>query len=438
MKVTLKKMGADKVRLDCVATPAEVNSALHTAQLGFAQNMGLRPEEGKTVAQVAHEKMGIKNLDSIVEAEAMSMLAPFALDKKNIVPLAQPSPEPKEALKRDREFAFSLTVLLKPAYELTSYEPVEITLPAYVFDESLVQAELDKMAQNYTTYVKGEDKALESGDACLLAIEAFENGERNNALSTEGRTYVTGQGYMPEGFDSQVIGMKPGETKSFTFEGPGFDDDFNPITTTVDCTVTIKEIQVAVKPEITDEWIKTNMPWYPSAEVLREDLRRNIERSYRAEYDNYARGVAVAELAKRFSRENKIADEAYEATRNVLVENLRRNVQQQGMQWEQFLEQNGGEQQFGMMLMLQTRETLVQGFALDALYRHAKLKIDDADIDAACQAINPQANPKQIRKQFEDMGQSFALRESAERLKANKFLLDNAKITYAEAPEQQA
>ena len=438
MKVTLKKMGTDKVRLDCVATPAEVNNALHTAQLGFAQNMGLRPEEGKTIAQVAHEKMGIKNLDSIVEGEAVTLLVPFALDKKNIAPLCQPTPEPKGAFKRDREFAFALTVSLKPEYELTSYEPVEITLPEYVFDESLVQAELDKMAENYTAYVKGEDKVLEAGDACLLAIEAFENGERNKALSTEGRTYVTGQGYMPEGFDSQIIGMKTGETKSFTFEGPGFDDDFNPITTTVDCTVTVKEVQVAKIPEIDDEWIKANMPWYLSAEALREDLRRNIERGYRVEYDNYARSVAVTELAKRFSRENKIADEAYEGTRNALVENIRRNVQQQGMKWEEFLEQNGGEQQFGMMLMLQTRETLVQGFALDALYRHEKLRIDDADIDAACQAINPQANPKQIRKQFEDMGQGFALRESAERMKANNFLLENAKITYTEVPQQQA
>ena len=434
MKVTLKKMGADKVHLDCVATPAEVNNVLHTAQLGFAQNMGLRPEEGKTIAQVAHEKMGIKNLDSIVEAEAIMLLAPYALDKKNIVPLGQPTPEPKEALKRDREFKFAMEVTLKPEYELTSYEPVEITLPRYEFDESLVQAELDKMAENYSSYVKIEDKALESGDACLIAIEAFENGVRNSGLSTEGRTYLTGAGYMPEGFDSQVIGMKPGETKTFTFEGPSFDDDFNPTTTTVECTVTVKEIQAAKKPEINDEWVKANMPWYPSFETLKEDLRRGIERGYRAEYDNFARNTAAAALSKRF--QGKIADEAYEQTRNIIIENMRRGVQQQGLEWDKFIEQNGGEQQFGMMLMMQTRETLVQGFALDAIYRHAKLSVTDQDIDDACLSLNPQMNPKQMRKQFEDMGSGFALRESAERMKANKWLVENAIITYVDKNEQ--
>ena len=53
--------------------------------------MGLRPEQGKTIAQVAEEKMGIKNLDSIVEAGAIQGLVPFALDKKNLIPSFPPS-----------------------------------------------------------------------------------------------------------------------------------------------------------------------------------------------------------------------------------------------------------------------------------------------------------------------------------------------------------
>lgn len=48
-----------------------MNRALQQAQVGFAQQMGLRPEKDKTVAQVAEEKMGIKDLDSIVESQAV-------------------------------------------------------------------------------------------------------------------------------------------------------------------------------------------------------------------------------------------------------------------------------------------------------------------------------------------------------------------------------
>jgi trigger factor len=83
-----------------------------------------------------------------------------------------------------------------------------------------------------------------------------------------------------------------------------------------------------------------------------------------------------------------------------------------------------------MMLMLQTRETLVQGFSLDALFRHEKMTLTQDDLLATCHAMNPQGNPKQMLKQVEDAGRGFALRESAQRMKANRWLVDHAKINY--------
>ena len=440
MKVSMKKLDGNQVRLECVATPEEVNNALHAGQLGFAQSMGLRPEQGKTIAQVAEEKMGIKNLDSIVEAGAIQGLVPFALDKKNIIPSFPPQPEPKSALKRDREFAFDVTVALKPDYELKSYDPVEITVPKFAVNEEAVDQQLKDMAERYTVYVAADAKPVEKGDSCLIAMTCTKDGEEVAGLTTDGRTYTAGEGYMPDGFDSQILGMQPGETKTFTFEGPGLDEDFNEITEVIDCTVTVKEIQKATVPEIDDEWVSTNMPMYKSAADLRADVQRNVERSAREQYEAYKRNLAVSELARRF--EGKIADEVYEAMRSNLMENMRMELQQTGQSWEDFVAQNGGEQQFGMMLMLQTREMLVQGFALDSVFRHEKLSLTDEDIEAACCAMNPQANPKQLRQQFEQSGRGFALRESAERLKANNWVLEHAIITEvdpnAPAPEAVA
>ena len=99
---------------------------------------------------------------------------------------------------------------------------------------------------------------------------------------------------------------------------------------------------------------------------------------------------------------------------------------------------NGGEQQFGMMLMMQTREVLVQGFCLDAVYRHERMTLTDKDLEDACYGMNPQANPKMMRQQLEDSGRGFALRETAERLKAARFVTAHAVITTAETLESPA
>lgn len=436
MKVTQKKLGDGKVQLDAVATVDEVNRALQQAHVGFAQQMGLRPERDKTVAQVAEEKMGIKNLDSVVEAQAIEMLAPFALDKKNLIPAYPPKPQAKSVLKRGQEFSFTMTVAIKPNYELSSYDSVTITVPPFQIDERAIDDQLAQMAERYAEYVADDPRPVEKGDSCLLALDCYENGEKMAGLSTEGRTYTTGAGFMPDGFDENIIGMKPGETKTFTFEGPGLDDDGNEVTETVECTATVKEIQKQVIPAINDAWVAKNMPMFKSADALRESMREQMSKQGKEQYEDYKRQAAASELARRFK--GRIADEVYEAMQQNLMSNLRMQLQQQNTTYEQFVEQQGGQQQFSMMMMMQTREMLVQGYALDALFNHEKMVLTDEDIMAACRTINPQVNPKQVRQQMEQTGRGFALRESAERLKANNWLLDHAIVNVVDpnAPKE--
>ncbi len=433
MKVIQKKTADGMLRLEANATADEVNSALNAAHVAFANMMGLQPVKGKTVAEVVEEQLGIKNLDSIVESSAIEALVPLALDKKNIVPAYSPKAEPKTPFKRGRPFTFSLNVTMKPVYELKSYDPVEITVRPFAYDEKLVDAKIAQIAQSYTSYVAAEPRPIEAGDTCFLSMECSENGKPLVGLTTKGRTYMAGQGHMPEGFDSQISGMQPGETKSFTFEGPGVDEDRNEVTQVIDCTVTIKEIQKAAVPEIDDEWVHKNAPMYKDYADFRGAIASSIESDARREYDNYLLQLSANELAKRF--EGSIADEVYESMRDTLVRGLRSDLQRQNKTWEAFVEENGGEQQVGMMLMLQTREVLIQGFALDAVYRHEHLTLDDKDIEAACLSMRPGKNPAETRRQLEQSGTGFALRETAERIKANRWVLDHALVKEAQPRE---
>ncbi|MDY3980967.1 MAG: trigger factor, partial [Paraeggerthella sp.] len=275
--------------------------------------------------------------------------------------------------------------------------------------------------------VTDEPHPVGAGDSMMLALEAFQGGERIENLSTDGRTYLMGMGLMPEAFESNLMGMEVGETKSFSFEFPtGVGEQVE----TMDCTVTIKEIQKKIVPEIDDAWVEKNMPMYRNAAALRGGIADRIHADYMAQYEGFKMQMAAAELGKRF--QGRIADEVYESMRSTLMSNLRGQLQQQGIPLDQFVESQGGEQQFGMMTMMQTREMLVQGYALDALFRHEKMTLTDEDIEAACRQMNPQ-NPKAARREMEESGRGFALREAAERMKANRWLLEHA-IVNVEQP----
>ena len=102
------------------------------------------------------------------------------------------------------------------------------------------------------------------------------------------------------------------------------------------------------------------------------------------------------------------------------------------MSYDDYVEQQGGKQQFSMMVMMQVREMLVEGYALDALFAHEGLAATDADYLAAAQQINPQAKPEDTRKQLERSGRGFILRETAERYAATEYLLEHAGVEIAE------
>lgn len=432
MKVTEKKVDGGFILLEAIASTAEVAHALTMAQYGFAQQMGLQPAAGKTVAQLAEEQLGIKDLDALVQQQAAEYLVPFAIDKRNIIPAYPPKLQAQTPLKRGQTFSFELRVAPKPDYELTSYEPVTVTVPPFTLDEGEVDAQLEQLADSFAKFEADEPRPVEEGDSFLLALEAFQDGEKMDNLSTEGRTYLTGMGLMPEDFEKHLIGMNVGETKSFSFDLPGMNADDKG--DTVDCTVTVKEMQKKVVPAIDDEWVAKNLPMYRDAAALRGGITDRLTADRRAQYEAYKLQVAASELAKRF--EGRIQDEVYEAMQQTLVSNLRGQLQQQGIPFEQFVQSQGGEQQFGMIMMMQTREMLVQGYALDALFRHEKMTLTDEDIDAACRSMNPQ-NPDAVKREMQENGRGFALREAAERMKANQWLLDHAIVNVEQPAEQQ-
>jgi len=82
-----------------------------------------------------------------------------------------------------------------------------------------------------------------------------------------------------------------------------------------------------------------------------------------------------------------------------------------------------------MQLMMQVRESLRQGFALDALARHLKLKVTDEDYEDALKRIAP-GHEEEARKEYEGTGRTYLITEAALRTKANKWLYDTATFEY--------
>jgi len=435
MKVVKKKLESGNYELDVTVSTQEVSECLNAASIQFCSKMGIQPMSNKTPAQAASEQMGVKDLDSVVTPQAVEALIPLAIEKSGLLPAYTPEANMKSPLRRGHTFAFSLEVMPKPQYELSSYDPVSIEVEPFQEDTETVEREIAKLAETYTTYVACDPHPIHKGDSALISIKATKNGEEIKGLSTDGRTYTMGLGYMPEGFDEGIDGMEPGETRTFTFQGPDIDENGETIYEDYECTVSVIEMQKETAPVINDEWVATNMPMYNNLADLRKEISKSANQVAHMQYDDYVRNVAAAELAKRF--EGKIDDPIYEGMIADIQKSLRSQVTNSGMKWEDYVQSQGGEQPMQMMLMMQTRNQLVQGFSLDAVYRHFGLTSTDADVDEVCRQMDPR-NPKRIRNQMERAGLMYALRESAERLSACRYLVEHADITIKEPKAEEA
>lgn len=434
MKVTQKRISDEDIQLNALISPAEVNHALNVGASQFAHQMGLEPKGSQTIAQLAKERYGITDLDATVQPLALRYLVPFAVDKTDIMPALMPDVPTDVTLVRGSKAEFSIHVMPKPEFELSSYEPVTVKMPPFRVDEEAFDLQMAQIAQRFYEYAPEDPHPIEAGDSCILSLEAKVQGVVLEGLSTDSRFYTVGAGLMPTAFDKELMGMEPGQTKHFTFEAPGEDADGNPSVEEVECTVTIKEMQKLVVPAIDDEWVKKNMPAFDSAEAFRAEVAKDLEHQQRVEYDNVKTTLAVNELSERLVGE--IPQAVIKPMRENLLNNLRLRLGAQGMTVDDLIAQEGGQEAFDAEMDEQALRSLKQGYTLDTLFRHEHLVITDDDIREACAGMNPE-DPDSIRRNLEETGRGYVLREAAERTCASKWLSEHVEVVEEPLPEDE-
>lgn len=425
MKVEKGERRGDVVVLQATATAGEVERAFDRAEELFSEQMNLNSEKGETIAEAALEQFSISNLEAVVAPKVLEALVPFAVQQAAVMPAFPPRPIAASVPMRGKAFSFNVEITIKRNYELSSYEPVEITIEPFQEDSEEVERQLERMVAGSAQYRTSSPHPIGKDDICLLKVEAMINGAVAKGLTTDGRPYHMGKGNLPEEFDRNILGMEVGQSKSFEFSGPGVDEKGEPTVDAVSCTVTVLGIQELVQEELSDEWVTRYMPMYKDLADLRSSVSRAVNHRKLIEYENYKRTLAAAELSKRFI--GTIPDEVYKATFDSSLRKLKSQLSARGIAFDDYVLQQGGEQQFNMFFMVQVRQTIMQGYSLDALYRHIGLKYSDDDIRGVCESVNPQ-NPFSVKERMERSGNGYALVEAAQRFCANNWLVDHSTV----------
>ena len=152
MKVEKVKEENGELELSITASPEEVDKAFTDGLDVFIDQFQLRSLEGETALQKIYNAMSPEEARDAVSSAVISYLIPFALDQENIIPMTSSSVDAESDPVEGKEFTFNVTILPKPEFELTSYDPVEVSVLAPLdVTEQDIDMQMHMLASQFAT-----------------------------------------------------------------------------------------------------------------------------------------------------------------------------------------------------------------------------------------------------------------------------------------------
>jgi len=349
-----------------------------------------------------------------------------ALQERGIEPVDTPNIK-DVALEEGQPLKFTAAIETVPPFDVGDLSTMQVTRHPSVVTDEAVDKTLQQLRQRGAKFEPVEDRGVEDGDTVVLDIERKDpdgGAQTREPDRHENVSLELGSPANPPGFDAQLLGLRGGETKSFTIHFP---DDYavkEMANTDVDYTVTVKDIRRKVLPELDDEFAK-DLGAFESLAALRDRVRADLQQ----ESDEHAQQHLRTDLLKQLSDrvtfdlppslvEREMDRRIEEFASRLMQQNL--DPRQAGIDWAQFRESQREP----------ARVSVASALALDEISRREGLTVSTEDVDKEIERFAERAGrtPAALRAQLEKEGSVARLAAGLRREKAVDLVLSRARI----------
>ena len=412
-------------RFTVTAPAKDVGASIQTARATLAQNFGVDAHDSRVMEGV-RAQLGAGTFDAFVTTFVQQHFFAQALLRTGVLPFLGPDLLTSDAPVEGKDYVFEVEALLRPTFELSSYDPVEVPLPLRrEISSKDVTEYLANMADELASWEDDPSRdAVIEGDRVTLNLDSTTpDGRKFEALSGSHVPYLVGSCVVGEGFDRELVGMKPRERRTFSVSVPVPTEDGAAGFQMVQVKAQIDQIQKKVPAKIDDAWVAKNVPEAQTLLGLRSRVRTLLEREAERAHHDELMVVTADELAKRLVDE---PDERYvEKMRDELVSQYIADLQRRGIDYQQFMSQPGFDMAAWEQEMAEEAySALRRGLALDALAEHLDINLEEADIAKVVSQMAP-GHEQEALQGLVESGQMPKMCEVALRTRANEWLVDH-------------
>ncbi len=421
METSLEKLENNQVKVTVTLDDSETKKFIDDTYKTLSKKYrfpGFRP--GKAPRKILESNLGKEAIMGEATNLALNTLEPKVLDQEDISPLGEPDYSEVTPMVDGEPYSYSVIFNVKPLFELSSYDNVEIEIPFAEATEAEVEQQIERFLDFYSNFEDSKSKRkAKKGDVVSLNIKG---DDKSKFLDNENRLYEIGSGSMPQEFDKEIVGIKPGEEKEFDFKSDESDED----SPSLHVTVKMLSHKDKVTPELTDEFAKEKFG-FEDATDMKEKIKEEIKQEKEQVIPQVKEQNAIHELGSRLTEE--VPENYRSIVFNDLAQQFMGQLSQQGMSLDMYLGQNGiAPQQFIEDLQKQADDVARESLALDALAAHLGLEASDEDVLNEFKESGSE-DPEQTYKEFKESGRIPSIRDFVRRSKAIDHLLENAKMT---------
>ena len=295
----------------------------------------------------------------------------------------------------------------------------------------MVTRRLEQMREDRARLERITDRGVQAGDVLIAENQVVMEGEED---PTPARRQLIQVGNNIPGFDDAVIGMMPGDERTFELTYPEDFDEEDKRGKKAAFTVKLASISAKRLPELNDDFAKQAAD-VETVDELRNTLRERME----AEYTRLSDQVAEQRLIEQIVTHSVVHFPAV-LVREDVEDELRRlgaELNRTGLTYEQYLTQIGQTPESHQEQLRQQSEARVRTIlVLRQIAEQEGLQAEEADIDAE---FDRMLNEEQITEdQYEEFqfktGRRLQVANALIQQRLHDFLFANNTITDVSSP----
>ncbi len=341
--------------------------------------------------------------------------------EENLRPFARPVVDVTKLSNLELELKF--TLVLAPEVTLGEYKGLHAEKKEVVVTDHEIEHALEHLVKDNASLVVKED-AAKLGDTVVMDFEGFVDGKAFEGGKAENYALELGSGQFIPGFEDQLVGAKAGEDKEVNVTFPA---EYVPELASKDAMFKVKVHEVKEKkvPELNEELIKDlNLP---NVKTL-DDLKAHEKVKLQNQKENEAKREYYEALVKQIRDGAKIdlAKEIIDGEVEAMEENMRKQIEQQGLTLDKYLQITGQTMEQVHETMRKEAEDNVRSvLVLEKIAEVEKISVEDDEIEFELAKIADQYKMPidEVKKALKDSMDRFRADVRSRRIQ--EFIVNN-------------